>query len=309
MRVAVVDIGTNSTRLLIADVIDGRVTEELVRESNVTRLGEGVDKTGELGEVPQQRVFTVLDRYRAQIDDLNAERTIAVLTSAVRDASNGEQFRQAVKDRYGLDARTIPGEEEAGLTFLGATSEREHTEAGEIVVIDIGGGSTEFVVGDHGDVSFFTSLQMGVVRMTERHLHSDPPTGPEIAALVEDVRGVIEAGIPREVRERVTGGVAVAGTATSAGAMDLALEPYDPENVHGHVVTVDALSGLLEKLSSMVNDERKQVPGLHPDRAVTIVAGMAMLRECARSFGLDQVEVSEHDILRGAALRVAGAAG
>jgi exopolyphosphatase/guanosine-5'-triphosphate,3'-diphosphate pyrophosphatase len=304
VRVAVVDIGTNSTRLLVADVTGGRV-RELARESNVTRLGQGVDRTGVLGEEPQQRVFAVLDRYRAQIDDLGAARTIAVLTSAVRDASNGEQFRRTVKERYDLDARTIPGDAEAALTFLGATSEREHTETGDIVVIDIGGGSTEFVVGHDGDVAFFTSLQMGVVRMTERHLHTDPPQRDEIGALVEDVRATIDAGIPQDVRDRVTGGVAVAGTATSAGAMDLALEPYDPEKVHGHVVTVEALDGLLERLSAMTNAERQRVPGLHPDRAVTIVAGMAMLRECAKAFGLDRVEVSEHDILRGAALRVA----
>jgi exopolyphosphatase/guanosine-5'-triphosphate,3'-diphosphate pyrophosphatase len=177
MRVAVVDIGTNSTRLLVAEVVDGRVAAELARESTVTRLGQGVDATGTLAGEAMERVYAVLDRYRSTIDELEAERTLAVLTSAVRDASNGPAFTATVRDRYGLDAREIPGTEEAALTFLGATSERDHTaDAGEIVVIDIGGGSTELVVGHGGEVGFFTSLQMGVVRMTERHLHTDPPS-------------------------------------------------------------------------------------------------------------------------------------
>jgi exopolyphosphatase/guanosine-5'-triphosphate,3'-diphosphate pyrophosphatase len=306
MPVAVVDIGTNSTRLLIADVRDGRVAAELVRESNVTRLGQGVDSTGELAPEAMDRVFAVLDRYRAMIDEHGAAKTLAVLTSAVRDASNGAQFTEQVRERYGLDARTIPGEVEAGLSFRGATSERP-ASADDLVVIDIGGGSTEFIVGHGDEVGFHTSLQMGVVRMTERHLHDDPPPADQVEALIADAQRVIDAGIPQEVRARVRGGVAVAGTATSAAAMDLALEPYDPDRVHGHVVTQDALTGLLERLSAMPNEERRGVAGLHPDRAPTIVAGMAMLLQCARAFDLDRIEVSEHDILRGAALSLAEA--
>jgi exopolyphosphatase/guanosine-5'-triphosphate,3'-diphosphate pyrophosphatase len=304
MRVAVVDIGTNSTRLLIAEVKDGHVTEELVRESRVTRLGQGVDATGALGEEPMQRVYAVLDDYRKLIDEYGAQVTVAVLTSAVRDASNGAAFTQDVRDRYGLDAHTIAGTEEAELTFRGATSERPHdTDDGEIVVVDIGGGSTEIVAGHNGEVIFFVSLQAGVVRQTERHLHDDPPTAEQLRALADEVGAIIAAEVPEEIRKRVTLVVAVAGTATSAGAIDLELEPYDPEKVHGHVLSLETLERQLERLASLPNDERREVAGLHPDRAPTIVAGVVMLIAVLRAFGLDRIEVSEHDILRGAALK------
>jgi exopolyphosphatase/guanosine-5'-triphosphate,3'-diphosphate pyrophosphatase len=304
VRVAVVDIGTNSTRLLVADVENTRVTHEVARESIVTRLGQGVDATNTLADEAIERVFDVLDRYRAQIDELDVAHTIAVLTSAVRDATNGDAFRTTVRDRYGLDARVLSGDEEAALTFLGATSERPpDTDPGEIVVIDIGGGSTEFVVGHRNDVDFHTSLQAGVVRMTERHLHHDPPTPEEMAALIDDVQRVIREGVPEEVRGSVHQAVAVAGTATMAAAIDLELEPYDPDRVHGHVVDLETLTTIRDRLAAMTNHERRQVTGLHPDRAPTIVAGTAMLRECVDAFGLDEVEVSEHDILRGAAIR------
>jgi exopolyphosphatase / guanosine-5'-triphosphate,3'-diphosphate pyrophosphatase len=310
MRVAVVDIGTNSTRLLVADVAGGSVTDELARESIVTRLGQGVDASGRLAPEAMDRVFAVLERYRARIDELGVERTVAVLTSAVRDSENGEEFRTAVRERYGLDARVLEGTEEAELTFLGATSERPaDQDDGAIVVIDIGGGSTEFVIGRSNEVRFHTSLQAGVVRMTERHLHHDPPRPEELEALTDDVRTTIAGGVPEEQRAQATHAVAVAGTATMAAAMDLELEPYDPKKVHGHTVTVDTLTGLRDELASKTNDERRQRRGLHPDRAPTIVAGMAMLRECAVAFELDSVEVSEHDILRGAALRRAAEGG
>ena len=307
MRVAVVDIGTNSTRLLVAEVEGGRVTAELVRESRVTRLGQGVDASGALADEAMGRVFAVLDDYRRLIDEHGAgEHTIAVLTSAVRDASNGAAFTARVRDDYRLDAREIPGEEEAALTFLGATSERDHSgDAGAIVVIDIGGGSTELVVGHGRDVSFFVSLQMGVVRMTERHIAGDPPTADEIAALRAQVAEIIRAGVPDDVRAGVTGAVAVAGTATSTAAIDLKLDPYDPDRVHGHLLTPSALDAELAMLAAMPNPARREVPGLHPDRAPTIVAGVAMLLEVLAAFGIDRVEVSEHDILRGAAIRLA----
>ncbi len=302
MRVAVVDIGTNSTRLLVAEVDAAarQVTAELARESVVTRLGQGVDATGALAPEAMDRVFAVLDRYRTLIDAHAVEATTAVLTSAVRDASNGPAFTEAVRTRYGLEARRIPGELEARLTFLGATSERADPTA--LVVVDIGGGSTEFVVGHGGRVDFFTSVQAGVVRMSERHLHTDPPRPAELAALADDVRAVIAAGVPPAVRGSVDAGIAVAGTATQSAAIALALEPYDPTRVHGHVLDVAVLDELLGRLAALPEAERRAVPGLHPDRAPTIVAGVLMLAECARAFGLERVEVSEHDILRGAAL-------
>ncbi len=305
MRVAVVDIGTNSTRLLIAEVEDGRVTAELHRESRVTRLGQGVDATGALAAEAMERVFAVLEDYARAIEQNGVERTTAVLTSAVRDASNGAEFTQTVRDRYGLDGRTIPGSEEAALTFLGATSERDPSDDdGEAVVIDIGGGSTEIVVGRGTDVSFFVSMQVGVVRQTERHLESDPPAPDELTSLAEEVAAIIEDEVPRDVRARTRAAIAVAGTATASAAIDLALDPYDPDKVHGHRMPLGRLDELLARLAQMPNEERRDVVGLHPDRAPTIVAGVVVLIEVLRAFGLDDVEVSEHDILRGAALRL-----
>jgi exopolyphosphatase / guanosine-5'-triphosphate,3'-diphosphate pyrophosphatase len=307
VRVAVVDIGTNSTRLLIADVTqDGAVTE-VVRHSQVTRLGAGLEQTGALAADARQRVLDTLDRYRAEIDEHGVETAVGVLTSAVRDASNGAQFTEEVREGYRLDARTIEGDEEAQLTFLGATSERTDGRDVASVVIDIGGGSTEFVVGRGREVLFHVSTQAGVVRHSERHIASDPPTREEMDALARDVRGVIEAGVPEQARADTDAAIAVAGTATSLGAIDLELEPYDPARVHGHRLGLARIEEILERVAGMTDAERRAVPGLHPDRAPTIVAGVILLREALQAFGLDSVEVSEHDILRGAALRAAGA--
>ena len=305
MRVAVVDIGSNSTRLLVAQADGRRITRELRRESRVTRLGQGVDATGALDPEAMQRVFAVLEDYRKAIDELGADRTTAVLTSAVRDAANGAEFTQTVRERYGLDAHTIPGAEEAALTFLGATSERDPArDAGEAVVVDIGGGSTEIVVGRGTDVAFFVSTQIGVVRQTERHIANDPPEHDELTSLAEEVEQIIADEVPRDVRARTRAAIAVAGTATSCAAIDLALDPYDPDRVHGHQMTLGRLEELLARLALMPNEDRRDVVGLHPDRAPTIVAGIVVLVEVLRAFGLDTVEVSEHDILRGAALRL-----
>ena len=301
MRVAVVDIGTNSTRLLVADVTEDGVAE-LERRSTVTRLGQGVDKTGVLGDEPQQRVFATLEEYRAIIDELGAEATTAVLTSAVRDARNGAEFTEVVRTRFGLDAHTISGDEEARLSFLGATSERPDDDR-RLVVIDVGGGSTELVVGRRGSVEFHVSTQAGVVRHGERHIHHDPPEPEELQYVADDVRELFAASVPADVRAGVAAGIAVAGTATSAAAIDLALDPYDPAKVHGHHLNEATLEMLLARLAEMTDDQRREVKGLHPDRAPTIVPGMILLLEAIRLFGLDEVEVSEHDILRGAALR------
>ncbi len=301
MRVAVIDLGTNSTRLLVADVRDDRVVAGLARESRVTRLGQAVDSTGLLQADAIDRVLAVLDDYHATIERLGAETTTAVMTSAVRDARNGEDFAAAVRARYALDARTLDGTEEAHLTFLGATSERADT-GGRIAVVDIGGGSTEIVVGRGEDVSFFVSLQAGVVRQTERHFDSDPPTADEIAGLREEVGDLIVEHVPADVRTGASAVVAVAGTATSSAAIHLGVEPYDPERVHGYHLATSALERILLRVAAVPEAERRAIPGLHPDRAPTIVAGVAMLAEVAKAFELRTLEVSEHDILRGAAL-------
>jgi exopolyphosphatase/guanosine-5'-triphosphate,3'-diphosphate pyrophosphatase len=311
VRVAVVDIGTNSTRLLIADVdAETGSLRQLARESRVTRLGEGVDSTGALSDAAIERVVATLADYRAQIEAHGCEANLAVLTSAVRDAANGDEFAQRVRDEFGLDARVLRGEEEAQLTFLGAMSGRaDGSHDGDeepTVVIDVGGGSTEFVVGTGTTAGFHVSLQAGVVRMSERHIHSDPPEPSELQALAADVRDTFLQGLPRQEREPVKHGIAVAGTATSAAAIDQELEPYDPERVDGYRLTLGTVELLLARLADMDEARRRQVAGLHPDRAPTIVAGMIVLAEAMRAFELDEVEVSERDILHGGALRLAG---
>ena len=306
MRVAVVDIGTNSTRLLIADVDAAeRAVGELVRRSQVTRLGAGVDAGGSLSEEAIERVFRTLGEYRAAIDAHGASANLAVLTSAVRDAANGSDFAARVREDFRLDARVLSGEEEAQLTFLGAMSGRP-AAIEPTVVIDIGGGSTEFVVGVQRTAGFHVSLPAGVVRMSERHIHSDPPAPHELQALALDVRTTLPRGLPPEERAPVTAGIAVAGTATSAAAIDQELDPYDPARVHGYPLLLATVELLLARLADMTEAERRALVGLHPDRAPTIVAGMILLSEAMRAFELDEVEVSEHDILYGGALRLAG---
>jgi exopolyphosphatase / guanosine-5'-triphosphate,3'-diphosphate pyrophosphatase len=293
MRIAVVDIGSNSTRLLVADVRGG-VATQLDRRTSVTRLADGVDTSGRLSDEAIGRVERTLADYRKAIEELNVEVTIGVLTSAVRDAANGEEFVTRVREVYGIDARVIPGEEEARLTFLGATDGRGDVE--HVAVVDIGGGSTEIVTGS----GFRTSLQMGVVRFTERHLHHDPPEPAELQRLTAGVREVLSAVLP--VNPRIQSLIAVAGTATTAAAIAHEVEPYDPEQIHGAHVTAGSLEEMLARLALLPIAERRGVPGLHPDRAPTIVAGITILLEVTRAFGLDEIEISEHDILLGAAL-------
>jgi exopolyphosphatase/guanosine-5'-triphosphate,3'-diphosphate pyrophosphatase len=302
MRVAVVDIGTNSTRLLIADVDRGGTIEERVRETTVTRLGEGVEATGRLGDEPQARVFATLDRYAAEIRAQECEASAAVMTSAVRDAANGAEFSAVVRERYGLDGRTLSGDEEAAATFAGATAARPPDDPTERVVIDIGGGSTELVCGARGRLDFHVSAQIGVVRHTERHLASDPPRPDELEALAADVDAGVAAVVPADVRERTQAAVAVAGTATSCAAIDLGLERYDTTEVEGHVLSRAKLDGLLERLAALPLAERREVRGLDPDRAPTIVAGVVILSRVLDAFGLAEVEISDRDILWGVAL-------
>jgi exopolyphosphatase/guanosine-5'-triphosphate,3'-diphosphate pyrophosphatase len=306
MRVAVVDVGTNSTRLLIADVDpSGGSVRELVRRSQVTRLGDGVDRDGTLSLEASERTYRCLDGYATAIAEQRCEANLAVLTSAVRDAANGREFAERVRDRYDLDARVLSGAEEAQLTFLGAMSGRP-APVEPTVVIDIGGGSTEFVIGVGRSAGFHTSLHAGVVRMSERHLHSDPPAPAELQELARDVRGTLLAGLPAQERAAVTRGIAVAGTATSAASIDQELDPYDPDRVHGYPLTLGTVELLLARLAEMDEPQRRSVVGLNPDRAPTIVAGMILLGEAMRAFALEQVEVSEHDILYGGALHLAG---
>jgi exopolyphosphatase / guanosine-5'-triphosphate,3'-diphosphate pyrophosphatase len=304
-NVAVVDIGSNSTRLLVAELDGGRVTRELVRHSEVTRLGSGVDVDGRLRDDAMQRTFAVLDGYKTEIDEHDCAAGVAVLTSAVRDSANGEEFAEEVRRRYELEPHVLTGDEEAQLTFLGATSERDGSDRTPTLMLDIGGGSTELVIGSGSEVDFHVSTQAGVVRQTERHLHRDPPDPGEMGELVADVREILEDNVPDERRHAVQHGIAVAGTATSLAAIAQHLDPYDPERVHGYLLDARDCDRILDELSAMTLEERRHVAGLHPDRAPTIVAGVLIFREVLRLFGLEQIEISEHDILRGAALGLA----
>jgi exopolyphosphatase / guanosine-5'-triphosphate,3'-diphosphate pyrophosphatase len=303
MRVAVIDIGTNSTRLLVADVDDGRV-REVARESTVTRLGRGVDTSGQLAMEAIEDVCAAVARYVGTYERLGAERVSALATSAVRDASNREMFVAELRERFALDARILDGAAEARLTYLGACAEREPED--ETLVVDIGGGSTELVIGDGVEVSFYASLQAGTVRHTERHVAHDPPTAAELEALADDVRSLVGKALSGSALASADAGVGVAGTPTSLAAIEQRLDPYDPELVHGYRLSLASIQRMFSELAAMTLEQRLEVTGLHPGRAPTIVAGVLILIQVMRAFGLNEIEVSEHDILWGAALEAAG---
>jgi exopolyphosphatase/guanosine-5'-triphosphate,3'-diphosphate pyrophosphatase len=280
--VAAVDQGTNTTRLLVAQVENGRV-EELHRETRITRLGEGVDSRHRLLPVPIARVRNVLSDYRRTAESLGAERTLLVATSAVRDAENGEAFLGEVEWSYGFATRLLSGEEEAQLTRQGLGA----VDAGTVVV-DIGGGSTELVLAD-----FETSLPMGSVRFTERH-------GEDVDALEAAARELLP-----ELEPTPAAAVGVAGTITTLAALDLGLEEYDRERVHGHVLTLAGAREQLDRLAALPLEERRRVPALEPERAPVIVAGAAILVAILETYGLDGITASERGLLHGAALAAA----
>jgi exopolyphosphatase / guanosine-5'-triphosphate,3'-diphosphate pyrophosphatase len=294
MRVAAVDQGTNTTRLLVADV-EADAVEEVAKRVEITRLGEGVDARRRLLPLPIARVRNVLTDYRREAEGLGSERILLVATSAVRDAENGEAFLGEIEWSYGFATQLLTGEEEAELTFRGAADGR----VGATLVVDPGGGSTEFVVGEAGAVRSQVSLDIGSVRLTERFLHADPPSPADQQACAEYVRSSLPP--PPEVEHAL----GVAGTITTLAALDLGSE--DPEGVgtHGHGLTLAAVRAQRERLASLPLDERRRLPGLHPERAPVIVAGAILVEQVIDAFGLDALEVSERDILHGAALEAA----
>jgi exopolyphosphatase/guanosine-5'-triphosphate,3'-diphosphate pyrophosphatase len=304
VRVAIVDIGTNSTRLLVADV-EGKSVRELERRSVVTRLGRGVDTSGCLAAEAIEDVCETLGEYIACYQELGAEQVVAIATSAVRDADNSAVFLAELRERFALDARILDGAEEARLTYLGALAGRDAGE--KTLVVDIGGGSTELVIGDGPRVGFHASLQAGTVRHTERHLAHDPPQPAELEELADDVRALIDSCLEGEALAVANKGIGVAGTPTSLAAIEMELDPYDPERVHGYCLSLSSIQRSCSELSTMPLRERLQVKGLHPGRAPTIVAGIVILIGVMRAFGLAEIEVSEQDILWGAALNVTGA--
>ena len=305
MRAGVVDLGTNSTRMLVADVVDGSV-REIDRRTEVTRLGDGLETTRRLSDRAMGRVHDVVSHYVEAFAAHRCEVAVALMTSAVRDAVNGPAFSHEVGERHGLEGRVLTGEEEARLTFLGAAAGRTATDGGSLCVIDVGGGSTELVTGRDGEVEAHASLPVGVVRHTERHLHSDPPTDEELQALADDVRATLGEALPEPARSEVTAGVAVAGTPTSCAAIAQELEAYDRQRIEGYPLELAECEELLARLAKKPLAQRRRMTGLHPDRAPTIVAGVVVLVEALRLLELDRITVSERDILHGAALERAG---
>ena len=304
-RVAVIDIGTNSTRLLIADV-EGAQVDEIYRESRITRLGRGVDHSGQLSAEGIDAVCDAIADYMPLISEERAREVMVIATSAVRDADNGEAFVAELRERFDLSCRVIDGDQEANLTYLGTSSGGSGDQT--TLVIDIGGGSTEMIVGRGPEPIFHTSLQAGVVRHTERILTGDPPASAELEALAKDVGKLVQSALEGVELPPVDRAIAVAGTPSSLAAIDLELVPYDPKAVEGHRLPLRTVQWWLSRLASMPLAERQQVPGLHPDRAQAIVAGVVILIEIMRNFDLLEVEVSEHDILYGCAITAAAAA-
>lgn len=281
MRVAAVDLGTNTTRMLVADVADG-VVDTIDRREQITGLGEGVDARRRLLPLPIARVRNALTEYRRRIEELGAERVLCVATSSVRDAENGEAFLGEVEWSYGFTTRLLSGAEEARTTYAGATLDRAAEDG--LMVVDIGGGSTELVFADSE-----VSVDVGSVRMTEQHGEN-----------VYEVAKTVFALLPRDLEPKRA--VGVAGTILSLAALDLGLQEYDRDAVHGHRLSRGAVDGLVGALKRMTLEERQQLPALDPKRAPVIVGGAVILREIMRRYGLDEIEASERDLLDGVAL-------
>jgi exopolyphosphatase/guanosine-5'-triphosphate,3'-diphosphate pyrophosphatase len=294
-RVAAVDLGTNSTRLLVADVAGDQLTE-IVRRLTITRLGEGVDGRRRLLPLPITRVRNCLSDYRREIEALGVTRTLAIATSAVRDAENGEAFLGEIEWSYGFMTQLLDGEAEASMMARGVSAGRPVLE--DTLLVDIGGGSTELVLCSSGNLMSSASVDIGCVRLTERFLGSNRPTPSELAAATTHVGGLL----PTLAAPTAIG---VAGTVTTLATLDLGLAVYDPERTHGHRISRAAVDQQLARLAAMTLDERRRVPGIEPDRAPVIVAGLVVLREIMEAYALGEIEVSERDILHGAAYAAA----
>ena len=289
MKVAAIDLGTNTTRLLVAEVVDGRI-DELHRETRITRLGEGVDARGRLLPVPIARVRNVLSDYRRTLESLGAERTLAVATSAVRDAENGEAFLGEIEWSYGFATRLLSGDEEAELTFRGAALGRDLAE--ETLLLDIGGGSTEFVVGGADGLRFHASLDLGSVRLTERFL---PGSGPAKKKELQRLRGHVRDAVA-ELDWLPESGPRLLGTGGAirnlAAAAHRAAEQLDI-GVQGFVITRETLSDLVEKLADLPVSERGEIPGIKPGRGDIILAAALTIETVLDVGGFAGIEITE----------------
>jgi exopolyphosphatase/guanosine-5'-triphosphate,3'-diphosphate pyrophosphatase len=300
--VAAIDIGSNTTRLIVAEV-SGSSLHELERRTTITRLGEGVDRSGSLSEAGIERVFETLADYRRIVGELGVDRALALATSAVRDASNGGDFLSEIESRFGFRVRLLSGSEEALLAFRGATIGRTLTQP--VLVVDIGGGSTELIVGDASGPGFHVSLDIGAVRLTERYLHADPPASAELEHCATIVRELLIDRIPVAVLHEPRAAIGNAGTITTIAALDQHLPVYDRERVHGYSISRHAVHEQLARLAALPLSERRLIPALEPERAPVIVAGAIVCRELLDVFALEAIEASELDILDGAALLAA----
>ncbi len=306
-RVAAFDCGTNSLRLLVADVHDGVLTD-VVREMEVVRLGQGVDRTGRIADGAMERTLAVARRYGATCERLGVTSMRFVATSAGRDAENAADFVAGVRSALGIAPEVISGQEEAALSFRGATAGLRGS--GPSLVVDLGGGSTELVLGDVVDgvpaVAQAFSMDVGCVRMTERHLHGDPPTASEVAAATDDVDAAIEVAAREVDLARTRTLIGVAGSVTTVTAQALRLPRYDPSAIHGATLPVDAVLETCEDLLRMPRTERGALGFMHPGRVDVIGAGALVwarvVRRVAAASGVTEVVTSEHDILDGIAL-------
>jgi exopolyphosphatase/guanosine-5'-triphosphate,3'-diphosphate pyrophosphatase len=301
-RVAAVDCGTNSIRLLVADVQDGRLTDVL-RAMQIVRLGEGVDRTGRLAPAAIERTRVALEEYVGQIRDAGARRVRMVATSASRDAENRDDFRQMVLTTLGAEPEVVSGDEEARLSFLGATADLPDLEA-PYLVADIGGGSTELVLGE-AEVTAARSVDIGCVRMTERHLHDDPPTPAQVLAATRDIRAAIELARETVPVEQARALIGLAGSVTTVAALALQLPGYDPARIHHARISYDHVAAVTAGLLAMPRSERAALPVMHPGRVDVIGAGALVLRVLMEQVGADSVIASEHDILDGIAFALA----
>jgi exopolyphosphatase/guanosine-5'-triphosphate,3'-diphosphate pyrophosphatase len=302
-RVAAIDCGTNSIRLLVADLCAGGL-RDVRREMRIVRLGEGVDRTGRFSEQALARTRAALENYVATIHDLGAERVRMVATSATRDAANRSDFLTVVRSLLGIDPEVVTGRQEAELSYAGAVAALDGVQP-PVLVADIGGGSTEVVLGAPGAELRAHSMDVGAVRLTERHLHDDPPTPAQVRAAVADVYAAIDAAqveVPLDAARELVG---VAGTVTTLAAMAARLPRYDPAAIQGSRVSAADVAELTERLLVMTHDARAAVPVLHPGRVDVIAAGALVLRALVERTGADSVLASEHDILDGIALSLA----
>lgn len=303
MRVAAIDIGTNTVLLLVAEQ---RATLEAVREvATITRLGEGVDKTRTLSPDAIQRTNACLDAYAAIVRDEGVSEVAVVGTSAMRDAGGGDAVRAHVRAKFGVEARTISGEEEARLTFAGALSGMPiPDDAGDVMVFDIGGGSTEVVRGDPRTraIGFSESFDVGSVRMTERFVRNDPPTDAEQGAIATHARAIFGA-VPRPAPTPWV--VGIAGTVTTLAAVSLGMTSYDSARVHGLTLPVTDVAGVVRRLAKMPLSERQRVPGLEPKRADVIVAGGQIALSFLETVGATKLTVSDRGVRWGLAAELA----